>query len=85
MSRKSKRGDLSAIRVRHQRVGKRLEGRILNEFCEVCGSLGKCAVLLLNRKPRIRQMRPGPKPVYDDEAVLEVLKTILFLAEQKCS
>lgn len=84
MSRKSKREYLLAIWERYQRVGKRFKGKILDEFCEVCGYSRKYAVLLLNRKPRLQQKRPGPKPIYD-AAVLEVLKTIWLLAEQMCS
>lgn len=51
MSRKSKREYLLAIWERYQRVGKRFKGKILDEFCEVCGYSRKYAVLLLNRKP----------------------------------
>lgn len=84
MSRKSKREYLLAIWERYQRAGKRFKGKILDEFCEVCGYSRKYAVLLLNRKPRVRQRRPGPKAKYD-AAVLEVLKAIWLLAEQMCS
>ena len=84
MSRRFKREYLLAIWERYQRVGKRFKGKILDEFCEVCGYSRKYAVLLLNRKPRLRQKRPGPKPTYD-VAVLEVLKTLWLLAEQMCS
>ncbi len=45
MSRKSKREYLLAIWERYQRVGKCFKGKILDEFCEVCGYSRKYAVL----------------------------------------
>jgi len=84
MSRKSKHEYLQAIWGRYQRVGRRFKGKILDEFCAVCGYARKYAIQLLNRKPRTGRKKPGPKRKYQAE-VLEPLKAIWLLSEQMCS
>jgi len=84
MSRNSKSDYLLAIWERYQRAGRQFKSKILDEFCEVCGYARKYAIALLNRKPRARQKKPGPKRKYD-EAVLPPLKAIWLLSEQMCS
>lgn len=83
MSRTSKRESLPALRGRYQRVGRRFKSKILDEFCAVCGSARKYAIGLLNRNPRLRQRKPGPKRKY--AAVLAPLKALWLLSEQMCS
>jgi hypothetical protein len=84
MSRKSKREYLLAIWQRYQRVGRCFKSKILDEFCAICGYARKYAIQLLNRKPRARPKKPGPKKQYDT-AVLEPLKALWLLSEQMCS
>jgi len=84
MGRKSKQEYLLAIWGRYQRVGRRFKSKILDEFCEVCGYSRKYAIGLLNRKPRQRHKRPGPRRRYDAE-VLEPLKFLWLKSEQMCS
>ena len=84
MSQKSKREYLLAIWGRYQRVGRRFKSKILDEFCAVCGYTRKYAITLLNRKPRARCKKPGPRRKYD-AAILEPLKAIWLLSEQMCS
>ncbi len=84
MSRNSKREYLLAIWGRYQRAGREYKRKILDEFCEVCGYARKYAIGLLNRKPRARRKKPGPKRQYD-RTVLEPLKAIWLLSEQMCS
>lgn len=84
MSQKSKHEYLLAIWGRYQRVGRPFKNKILDEFCAVCGYARKYAIALLNRKPRVRRKKPGPKRKYDP-AVLEPLKAIWLLSEQMCS
>jgi hypothetical protein len=84
MSRKSRKEYLLAIWGRYQRAGRKYKSRILDEFCEVCGYARKYAIGLLQRKPRARARKPGPKRRYD-EAVLAPLKAIWLLSEQMCS
>jgi len=83
MSQKSKREYLLAIWGRYQRVGRRFKSKILDEFCAVCGYARKYAIGLLNRKPRLREKRPGPKRKYD--AVLGPLKVLWLLSDRMCS
>jgi hypothetical protein len=84
MSQKSKKEYLRAIWERYQRVGRRFKSKILDEFCAVCGYARKYAIQLLNRPPRARRKKPGPKPQYD-ATVLEPLKAIWLLSDQMCS
>lgn len=84
MSRKSKHEYLVSIWGRYQRVGRPFKSKILDEFCAVCGYSRKYAIALLNRQPRARRHKPGPKRKYD-AAVLEPLKAIWLLSEQMCS
>jgi hypothetical protein len=84
MSRNSKKEYLLAIWDRYQRAGRPFKGKILDEFCAICGYARKYAIGLLNRKPRARQKKPGPKRKYD-ETVLAPLKALWLLSEQMCS
>lgn len=84
MSQKSKKEYLLAIWGRYQRVGRRFKSKILDEFCAVCGYSRKYAIGLLNRQPRRRQNKSGPKRKYD-AAVFQPLKAIWLLSEQMCS
>jgi hypothetical protein len=84
MSRTSKKEYLLAIWDRYQRAGHRFKSKILDEFCQVCGYCRKYAIQLLNRKPMVRQKRPGPKRKYN-AALLEPLKALWLLSEQMCS
>jgi hypothetical protein len=84
MSRKSKHEYLLSIWGRYQRVGRRFKSKILDEFCAVCAYSRKYAIALLNRKPRARGKKPGPKRKYD-ATLLEPLKAIWLLSEQMCS
>ena len=50
----------------------------------MCGYCRKYAIQLLNRQPRKRRRKPGPKSQYD-APVLETLKALWLLSEQMCS
>lgn len=84
MSGKSKREYLEKIRRRYRRGRKRAKGRILDEFCKVCGYHRKSALRLLKSSTPRLSKRPGPKPKYGAE-VLEVLKKIWLATDQMCS
>ena len=85
MSIASKRQYLERIYDRYHRAGREHKGKILDEFCLVCGYHRKAALRLLNR-PRSRRAsrRPGPKPTYDAAKILGPLKTIWLASEQPC-
>jgi hypothetical protein len=84
MSHQGKREYLGEIWGRYQRVGRRFKGKILDEFCAVCGYARKYAIRLLNRALRQKPRRPGPKVKYEGE-VVPVLKAIWKLSEWMCS
>lgn len=84
MSGKSKREYLAKILWRYHRSKKRAKGRILDEFCQVCGYQRKYALRLLRKGKHKRLQRPGPKPRYGlVEAAL--LKIIWLATDQMCS
>lgn len=87
MSPTSKREYLRAIRSRYRKAGKEEKGRILDEFCAVCGYQRKYAIRLVNRpegspgpaEGRVAEKKRGPKPRYGPQ-VLEVVKRIWLAA-----
>ncbi len=84
MSGNSKREYLEKIRWRYRHCKKLGKGRILDEFCKVCGYHRKYALRLLRQRKAKNLKRPGPAPKYGRE-VLEVLKTIWLASDQMCS
>tara|TARA_R110002110_G_C13338772_1_gene707506 strand:+ start:51 stop:1217 length:1167 start_codon:yes stop_codon:yes gene_type:complete len=76
---------LIAILSRYPAASRADKTKILDEFCAVCNYNRKYAIRILNRGPTIKKKRSGPKPVYQDQAILDVLKKIWFAADQPCS
>ncbi|MBI4925197.1 MAG: hypothetical protein HY843_04660 [Bdellovibrio sp.] len=65
---------LIAIWDRYQKIAKKEKGRILDEFCAVCGYSRKSAIRLLNSPiaPASVHNR-GRKPHYNQKAIRDVL------------
>lgn len=84
MSGNSKREYLEKIQWRYHRCKKRAKGRILDEFCKVCGYHRKYALRLLRRGKSKRLKRTGPKPRYGPGEVA-LLRTIWLATDQMCS
>lgn len=84
MSGNSKKEYWEKIRWRYRRSGRLGKGRILDEFCQVCGYERKYAIKLLNRRKAHTLRRPGPKPHYGKTEVA-VLRQIWLAADQMCS
>jgi transposase InsO family protein len=85
MSKAAKVQYLGRIHERYRRAGREHKGKILDEFCAVCGHHRKSALRLLGRPLTGRARgRPGPKPVYDRAKLLGPLKTLWLAAEQPC-
>jgi transposase InsO family protein len=85
MSIEAKTQYLGRIYERYQRAGRQHKGKILDEFCAVCGYHRKAALRLLHRPAGRRvKRRPGPKPIYDAPKILGPLKTIWLASEQPC-
>jgi hypothetical protein len=87
MSLPAKREYLAKIHGRYQRAGRPHKTRILDEFCLNCGYHRKVAVRLLGRPLPGGKVRkpPGPKPTYDPEVLLPVLKVVWLASDQLCS
>ena len=87
MSLSAKREYLTQIHGRYGRAGRRFKSRILDEFCATCGYHRKSALRLLGGAlpARSARKRPGPKPTYDPEVLLPVLKVLWLQSDQLCS
>jgi transposase InsO family protein len=86
MSLSAKREYLAKVHGRYQRAGRGHKTRILDEFCLNCGYHRKVAVRLLGRPlgQGVRK-RPGPKPTYEPEVLLPMLKEVWLASDQLCS
>ena len=86
MGKDARKAYLLAIRKRYHHSDKAAKQIILNEFCSVCGYCRKYAIRLLNRKTKSKSStkRPGPKPKYRAELMLEPLRRIWFTSDQPC-
>lgn len=80
----SRKEYLAAIRDRYRKAGRKEKGRILAEFCAVCGYNRKYAIRILKRKKNPPQRKTGPRPVYD-AAVIGHLKALWLASDQMCS
>jgi hypothetical protein len=84
MSLSSKKEYLGRIYGRYQRAGREHKGKILDEFCAVCGYHRKFALRLLHRPLHSRRRKSGPRRRYDPQKLLPVLQPIWLAAEQPC-
>lgn len=86
MSLASKKEYLRRVHGRYERAGREHKGRILDEFCAVCGYHRKSALRILGRPlERPKAKRPGPKRKYEAEQLLAPLKQVWLTADQPCS
>ena len=86
MSLSAKKEYLRRVHGRYQRSGREHKGKILDEFCAVCGYHRKSALRILSRPlDAPRRRKPGPKRKYEAAALLSPLKQIWLCADQPCS
>lgn len=85
MGKHERRVYLEAIRKRYWRVGRADKGKILDEFCSVCGYQRKYAIRLLSGKPGKSAGRPGRPSQYNQPALLTVLRKLWLATDQMCS
>lgn len=76
---------LIAILSRYPSASRVIKTKILDEFCAVCKYNRKYAIRILNRGLATKRKRSGPKPVYQESHILDILKRIWFAADQPCS
>ncbi len=60
---------LAAIRLRYKNSTKGQRGRILDEFCEVCGYNRKHAIRILGAPTEIPKRKPGPTARFDADVI----------------
>ena len=86
---RSKQDYLATIRTRYRQAGKKAKTLILDEFCATCSYNRKYAirssVKLGPKESRRGGSRPGPKAIYREVKLLEILKRIWFASDQMCS
>ena len=80
-----KRAYLEEIRFRYRNSAKKAKGKILDEFCGVCGLTRKHAIKILKGTLSPRSRRPGPRSKYQREDVLKALTELWQLMNQMCS
>ena len=86
MGKKEKRAYLKAIRGRYKKGNRATKGKILDEFCAVCGYGRKYAVRLLNQKEsKTAVAKPGRPSRYASEEVLGPLRAIWLATDQMAS
>jgi hypothetical protein len=85
MGKHEKRIYLEAIRKRYRRARRADKGKILDEFCSVCGYQRKYAIRLLSRKPVKPVGRPGRPSQYNQPVLLAVLRKLWLATDQMCS
>ena len=90
MSIQSKREYLTTIRERYNKVGKKDQGAILDEFCRICDYNRKYAIRLLRTanattKEPSSVKRRGRRPVYRHGDVVAFLKRLWIASNLACS
>jgi hypothetical protein len=87
MGKHARKAYLQAIRTRYRQSDKASKQVILDEFCEVCDYARKYAIRLLSRQSdgqRPSAKRPGVKPKYQADTLMEPLRRIWFASDQPC-
>lgn len=87
MGKHARKAYLQAIKTRYRQSDKLSKQTILDEFCEVCGYARKYAIRLLSRQSDAKHpsgKRPGVKPKYQADTLMEPLRRIWFASDQPC-
>ena len=85
MNRQEKQAYYEAIRRRYKHSNRQEKGRILDEFCTVCGYQRKYAIRKLGQSLNITARKnPGRVSVYNQTAIIDVIRTIWLATDQMC-
>lgn len=77
---------LEAIRKRYRKANKAVKGKILDEFCAVCGYQRKYALRRVHDASRKKvRNKPGRPSVYDVAEVMKPLKILWLTTDQLAS
>ncbi|MEY3202295.1 MAG: hypothetical protein RIR70_1845, partial [Pseudomonadota bacterium] len=86
MGKQEKVAYLKAIRGRYKKADRAGKGKILDEFCAVCGYARKYALRLLNRAERkVAVAKPGRPSRYAREEIMTPLRAIWLATDQMAS
>jgi hypothetical protein len=86
MEKHEKDAYLEAIRKRYRNASRAAKGKILDEFCAVCGYNRKYAVRRLNRSSRKKAgKKPGKRSRYDVAEVMKPLRSLWLITDQLAS
>src|SRR3989338_1002016 len=89
MSPQSKKECLKTVAARYKAASRKRKSQILNEFCATCDYNRKYAIWRLGtfkiRRRKIKRVKPGPKPKYQQPEFLAALKQIWITANLPCS
>ncbi len=85
MNRQQKQAYYEAIRKRYKQSSRQEKSRILDEYCTVCGYQRKYAIRKLGQSLKaIARKTPGRVSVYNQTAIVEVIRTIWLATDQMC-
>lgn len=84
MTPEEKKSYLLKIKSRYNETERAGQGKILDEFCAVCGYNRKYAIRLLNKPLKQKQKKPGPAKKYGHE-IAQILRDIWLASDQMCS
>lgn len=86
MGKKEKQAYLKAIKWRYKKAGRADKGKILDEFCAVCGYARKYALRLLNQSGhQVPTAKPGRPSRYAREEIIAPLRAIWLATDQMAS
>lgn len=73
------------IRAKYRLASSKKRSKILDELVDLTQMPRKSLIRTLNRNHRKPKKRQGPKPIYEPEKIIPILKTIWFAMDQPCS
>ena len=88
MSPRSRREYREAVHLRYKNASRHEKTTILDEFCATCRCHRKHAIRVLRGFKRFTKPRPkrrGRPPIYQNETIINPLKTIWLTANLPCS
>ena len=86
MSPRVRREYVQAITRRYKHALKQYKSKILDEFCQVCGSNRKYAIDKLSKYQSTKpKKKPGKPSIYNQPQVVEALKKVWLTANLPCS
>lgn len=80
-----KRINWPRLRHKYLRSSPKNKSKLLNEICDLSGMNRKYLIRKFNQKTNRKLIKRGPKPTYDKDIYVPILKPIWMAADQLCS